>query len=83
MGKIKCICDNILSDTCGDDGEAFKETDSYYDGSHGFECYKEGEGRSILECNKCGCLLIEDPIDSCFVKYYKPVNGMFNKIFRE
>ena len=25
MGKLKCVCGNILSDTCGCDGEAFRE----------------------------------------------------------
>jgi hypothetical protein len=83
MGKIRCICDNILSDTCGEDGEAFRQVDSYEGSSAGFEVYREGDGRSILECNKCGCLLIEDPINSNTVKFYKPENGKFNKLFKE
>ena len=65
MGKLACICGNILSDTCGDDGEAFtedqiqvtdlNETDGFED-----EVYIAGEGRSILECEKCGALAYEN-----------------------
>jgi len=73
MGKLKCLCDYILSDTCGDDGEAFSDE---------LETYHPGEGRSILECPKCGTLAIEDPKESCFVKFYKPDNGQFNALFR-
>jgi hypothetical protein len=87
MGKLLCICGNILSDTCGCDGEAFtedqmiktdlNETDGFED-----EVYIAGDGRSIFECEKCGALAIEDPINSPMVKFYQPENGKFNKLFR-
>lgn len=72
MGKLKCICGNILSDTCGDHAYAFKDVD------------KESDiNRGILECEKCGALCIEDPIDSCYVKFYIPYNGKPNYLFIE
>ncbi len=71
MGKLKCICGNILSDTCGANGYAFKP-----DGAPDQE-------RSILECEKCGALSIEHPINSCYVLYYIPENKKFNMLFKE
>lgn len=78
MGKLRCVCENILSDTCGDDGEAFSQKDMDKD-----EHYEAGMGRGILECEKCGALAIEDPKESCYVKYYIPENGKFNGLFRQ
>ncbi len=77
MGKLKCICGEILSDTCGDDAYAFTK----------YQLDQESEtqdayNRGILECPKCGTLAIEDPINSYHVQYYKPENGKFNKLFR-
>ncbi len=82
MGKLKCICGNILSDTCGDDGEAFTEDQAQEIDFHNDDCYFAGEGRSILECRKCGALAIEDPIDSCNVKFYEPENKQYNGLFK-
>jgi len=83
MGKVACICGNILSDNDYICGEAFKERDSVMDGFQETEYYIVGNGREILECNKCGTLRIEDPIGTCTGIYYKPENGQFNKLFRE
>ncbi len=78
MGKLACICGNILSDTCGSGGEAFEENQMNEN-----EFYLAGEGRSILECEECGALAIEYPIESSYVKYYLPENGKFNGLFRK
>lgn len=78
MGKIRCVCDNIISDVYGWHAESFTED------MIGIEdAYDPGEGRSILECNKCGCLIIEDPIGTCRVKFYLPENKKFNRLFRD
>lgn len=87
MGILKCICGNALYDTDGGDGEAFtedqiiiadlNETDGVED-----EVYSSGDGRSILECEECGALAIEDPLESCYVKYYLPENRKFNGLFK-
>lgn len=82
MGKIQCLCGNVLHDTCGDDAEIFTEDQIVSVGFYENEYYSAGDGRSVLECEKCGRLLIEDPLGSCYVKYYAPDNGVFNKIFR-
>jgi hypothetical protein len=72
MGKLKCICDNILSDTCGEHAYAFRKKDIHKE---------DGDNRGILECEECGALCIEDPIDSCYVTYYIPYNGKPNYLF--
>lgn len=77
MGKLQCICGNILSDTCGDDAYAFTESQLEEEMIYGNADY-----RGILECPECGTLSIQDPINSPHVKYYRPENGCFNKLFR-
>lgn len=78
MGKLECICGEILSDTCGEDAYAFTEHELDKIGDD----ERDPDYRGILECPKCGTLAIEDPIDSCEVKFYKPDNCKFNKLFR-
>jgi hypothetical protein len=78
MGKLKCICGEILSDTCGDDAYIFTDLE--------IEKIKADDGyveyRGVLECYECGTLAIEDPIDSNSFLLYKPANGKYNKLFR-
>jgi hypothetical protein len=76
MARIVCICGNHLSDACGDDGHCFS-------GDPGYFHEDSNEYRGILECNECGTLAIEDPKNSCYVKWYKPENGKFNRLFHE
>lgn len=87
MGKLACICGNILSDVCGNDAEAFREDQIEIITRIGFEddieCYESGDGRGILECEECGSLAIEDPMNSNTVKFYIPENRKFNKLFRQ
>ena len=78
MGRIACLCGNILSDVCGSDAEAF-----CYNENISAEYYEIGEGREILECDECGCLLIEDPKQTCKVKFYLPENKKCNHLFIE
>lgn len=81
MANLLCACGNILSDTCGTDAEVFTE-DQITDSDYPYECYLPGDGRSILECEKCGALAIEDPIGSNMVIFYLPDNDKFNKLFK-
>jgi hypothetical protein len=81
MGNMACLCGNIISDVCGSHGEAFSEEQVESMGFYENEFFSRGCGRSVFECEKCGCLLIEDPIDSCKIKYYVPENKKFNKLF--
>lgn len=84
MGKLLCICNYIMSTTCGEDGEAFKYDDDDYISEAGFECYKAGDGLSIMECPRCGTLAIDDPHrQKGYVLYYKPENGKYNKLFHD
>jgi len=83
MGKLACICGYILSDNCGCDGEAFSEDQIQFVGFNEDYYYPVSFGRSILECPHCGALAIEDPIETCYVKFYKPDNGKYNKLFHD
>jgi hypothetical protein len=85
MVVLKCICGNLLFDTCESDGEAFTEDQGVSVtkiGEFEDEYYPVGEGRDILECEKCGALAIEDPLDSAYVKYYLPESKKFNGLFK-
>jgi hypothetical protein len=87
MGKLLCGCGNILSDVCGNDGEAFTEDMHKQIYKEGFD-YEEdiyilGDGRSIIECVECGAIAIEDPIGTAHVKWYIPENRKFNQLFRK
>lgn len=77
MGVLKCICGNLLYDTCGPDGEAFSEIQLDENNK-----YEAGKGRGILECEKCGAISIENPINSCYVIYYIPENKQYNGLFK-
>lgn len=82
MGNLSCICGNILSDICGCDVEAFTQDQIRSVDFNENDYFLVGEGKSILECKECGALAIEDPIDSCYVKFYLPENGKFNRLFK-
>lgn len=77
MGKLQCVCGNILSDTCGDDAYAFTQYQLDEE-----MITENADNRGILECPQCGALAIEDPIDSPKVQFYIPENGKFNRLFR-
>lgn len=82
MAKLLCICGNILSDVCGYDAEAFSENSiELIEGTQEY-AFIPGDGRSILECEKCGALAIEHPFETCFVQFYLPENGKYNDLFR-
>jgi hypothetical protein len=81
MGKMACICGNIISDVCGDDAEAFAECQMGSTIDHEDDVYLAGDGRSIMECSECGSLLIEDPPGTSNFKIYCPENKKFNKLF--
>lgn len=78
MGKIKCICGNIISDVCYPNPSLGHLTSSY----------SEDEGRedddiSVLECNICGSLLIDDPFDASNVIIYQPTDKKYHEILKE
>ena len=83
MGKLACICGNILSDTCGGDAEIFVEEQiERIGGCVEDHYYPMGDGRGILECEECGTLAIEDPINSATVKFYRPYAKKIDLLFR-
>lgn len=81
MGKLKCVCGNILSDTWGNDAEAFVENQSRRNDMED-EVYMVGDGRGILECEECGTLAIENPLNSSKVSFYMPDNDKCNYLFK-
>jgi len=79
MGKILCECGYLHSDTCGYDGELFKEGE--------WECSEEAqldlEPLSVFECPKCGNLMIDHPKSRIEMISYRPCNGKYNKILHD
>jgi len=57
MGKIICECGIVHSDTCGYDGDLFKE--GKWDVTE--EKKDELDPLSVFECRKCGNLMIDNP----------------------
>ena len=77
MGRLLCVCGNIISDIGGDDAYACKALEFEKDDIP----WNEKQARGILECDECGVLAIEDPIDSNKVKFYIPHNKKHNRLF--
>ncbi len=78
MGKLKCICGNILSDTCHPDINQGLLISSWDDENHNFENNYE-----VMECDKCGALAIEYPKNSPEVKWYIPFDGKCLNLFKK
>lgn len=69
MGKVLCVCGEIISDVCGADGFVASFVG------------KEEDERDVLECKKCGCLIIDDPLNFSKCLFYIPSNDKCNFIF--
>ncbi len=77
MGKISCECGYIHSNTCGYDGDLFKEGE--WDIQD--EIIRNNLSPiNIFECCNCGNLMIDDPKDSTLMITYIPKNSKYNKI---
>jgi hypothetical protein len=81
MSVITCVCGNLLPDIYECDTEGFTANQIKIFGCMDQEYYEPGEGRSILECERCGALAIEHPRITSSVKFYLPENGKFNNLF--
>jgi predicted RNA-binding Zn-ribbon protein involved in translation (DUF1610 family) len=79
MGKILCECGYLHSDTCGYDGYLFKEAEMNVSD----EERENLNPLSVLECPKCGNLMIDDPNDCKKMITYKPYNNKYNKLLHD
>jgi len=79
MGKILCECGYIHSNSSGYDGDLFKEDEWMVSE----EEQENLDTLSVLECPKCGNLMIDDPKDLSKMITYRPFNGKYNKILHD
>lgn len=78
MGKIICEC----GCDCRYDGELFRDNQEKKDNEYIYSFFESGWGLNVIECCKCGNLMIEDLKDSTMITY-KPSNGKYNKLLHD
>jgi hypothetical protein len=77
MGKIACICGNVISDVCWPGAYVGHLITSYS------KDQEREEDMEVLECNHCGCLLIENPNNDREMIMFQPVDKKYHAILMD
>ena len=77
MGKFRCICGNIISDVCEPD-----ELLGFLYSSWDENLSEDSDYRTVWECDKCGTLAIEHPLETNLIKFYVPEDKIIGNLFK-
>ncbi len=77
MGKFLCVCGNIVSDVCEPDTNL-----GFLISSWDKDLSIPDRDRTVYECDKCGALAIEEPIGTCYHKFYIPEDKKSSELFK-